>query len=394
MLRIQNIRYFFLLLLLAATACSYLPVYANVVSLEDGDNPLNRYIVLLTVITFILHFDYKKWIRHEFLKRFLICALIATILGFLLQQMKISSRYLFEARNIMISFVFLAIGYNSKMSTKMFKGLVFVFSLAIGYSTYLQLIQHAGGFVITDQYISYGKNIMGVMCVSASTALIVLSLDEEKKVLKYFGWIISFFLFILTVAIRARGSFITFLLVVVYVFYKRLKQGSRNAERFNKYVFWGVGIAILLIVFSNVFLSFGDFFMSSLYQNREDDLLTGRGSINRHAYSFFINNPLLGALSEDINMSSLIHNFLLRQLASFGIIGSFPIVLLYLYMFIYIVKIIIKGSVNIINIGFFVFLIQIIISMEEPTFPFAPGTGVIFSYILLGYSLYQKKMLG
>jgi O-antigen ligase len=134
-------------------------------------------------------------------------------------------------------------------------------------------------------------------------------------------------------------------------------------------------------------------FSSSLYKNREEDLLTGRGSINNYALSFFERNPLFGSLSEDMDMTSLVHNFLLRQLASFGIIGSFPIVLLYIYMLFYIVKVSLKSSVNITNIGFFFFLLQLIISLVEPTFPFAPGTGVVFSYILLGYSLYQRSII-
>ena len=393
MLRIQNIRYLFLLLLLATTALSYLPVFANVVILEKGQNPLNRYIVLLSIITFLLHLDYKKWIRNGFLKLFLICTLICLLIGYLLQQMEINSRYFFEGRNILISFVFLAIGYNSRMTLKMLGGLVLIFSIAIGYATYLQLFQHAGGFVITDQYISYGKNIMGMMCVSASLALAFLAMNGKNKVIKYVLWGASIFLFILTVAIRARGSFISLLLVVVFIVYKLLKDGKKSNERIYRIVFLILGMIIVSFVFTDAFRSFGDFFMSSLYKNREEDLLTGRGSINNYALSFFERNPLFGSLSEDMDMTSLVHNFLLRQLASFGIIGSFPIVLLYIYMLFYIVKVSLKSSVNITNIGFFVFLFQLIISLVEPTFPFAPGTGVVFSYILLGYSLYQRSII-
>ena len=47
----------------------------------------------------------------------------------------------------------------------------------------------------------------------------------------------------------------------------------------------------------------------------------------------------------------------------------------------------VKLPINIENVGFFTTIVLLIISLEEPTFPFSPGTGVIMSFILLGNSL-------
>jgi len=52
-------------------------------------------------------------------------------------------------------------------------------------------------------------------------------------------------------------------------------------------------------------------------------------------------------------------------------------------------KKIFKSGMVIQNIGFYVFMVPLIISLVEPTFPYSPGTGVIFSFVLLGFSICQ-----
>lgn len=393
MFRIQNIRYIFLLLLLVTTALSYLPVFANVVTFDEGVNPLNKYIELFAIITFILHFDLKKWVNERFLKVFLIYSLIILLIGFVLRQMHISTVYSNEARDIMLSFVFVAIGYSSKLNPKKLGGLLLIFSVALAYATYMQLIQHAGGFYITTLYISYGKNSMGMMCASASVALVIFALETNKKFLKTIIWLLCVFLFILMVSIRARAATLTFLLVLIYLIYKRVKVGARNIEKISQIIFFCLILLILLFVFSNAFQSFGDYFLSSLTKNREGDFTAGRVGLNRYGYSHLVRNPLWGSLSEAFHTETFIHNYFLRQLVLFGIIGSLPIVLLYLFIVFYVLKGVLRNKVVLNNIGFFVFIIPVIISLEEPTFPFSPGTAVAFSYILLGNTLNQRSLM-
>ena len=70
MSRLQNIRFFFLVVLLVLTAFTYLPIFSNVVSTGEGSNPLSRYVVLVAVLTFLLYFDYRSWLKNRFIVGF------------------------------------------------------------------------------------------------------------------------------------------------------------------------------------------------------------------------------------------------------------------------------------------------------------------------------------
>lgn len=86
-----------------------------------------------------------------------------------------------------------------------------------------------------------------------------------------------------------------------------------------------------------------------------------------------------------------VHNYLLRVLSSYGIIGALPIYLLYFSIIIFVIKKIIKSQFTIQYLGYFVSVVPLIISLAEPTFPYSPGTGVIFSFVFLGYSIRKTE---
>lgn len=390
MFRIQNIRYIFLLSLLVLTAMSYYPSFANVVTLEGGENPLNRYFVLLTVITFLLYFNYQGWIKNQLIRTYLIYLIIAGIIGFLLAQMAITTQYESATRGLLMAFVFLAIGYNSKLSYRQLFFLAIVYSLSVAFVTYRQLIQHAGGFVITDLYLGYGKNTLGVMCAASCILLLILFFYERNRYLKLFLLLLYVYILVLCISIRARADFLIIFLVTALCIYKNMRRNKLTMKSISWIVFGGLFVFVVFIFSPQIFQSILDYIIDSFTRNREGDLATGREVGWQRAIDVISESPLWGNMELQRNYETLtIHNYFLRQLSSFGILGSIPILLLYLFLFVYVIKRIIISPISVTNVGFYTFVILLAVSFGEPTFPYSPGTGVILPFMLLGFTLFR-----
>lgn len=392
-MRLINIRYLFLLSLLVISGLMYFPAFSNVVLFERGNNPLSRYLTLLTVLTFVVYFNFQAWKKNRFIIVFFIYALIIGLVGFVLDQADVSSLYRAEAQSIITSFVFFLIGFSSgiKLTYKQIVGLIFIYAIIVGYAVYLQLLQHAGGLVIVDQYIGYGKNTLGVMCASLCIALLIVHLSSKGKNIKIISLVLYFVIFTLTLFLRARSSYIFVLVISLIIVYRQFKSNGSV----QKYVLLVIGalLTVIFFIFTDYIEMLFDLIWDSFTRNRDmEDLSSGRIYRNEIGISMIKRNPLFGNLVLQRNMDVDIHNYFLRQLSSFGIIGSLPILLLYLQLMILVVKRFLKTPLNIQALGYGVFFVQIFSSMIEPTFPFGPGTGVLFSYIMLGYSVCQSKL--
>lgn len=390
MFRIQNIRYVLLLFLLVLTALSYNPSFSNL-STEGGSNPLSRLIVIMTVLTFLLYFNYHQWFRNRFVKTYIFWTILIGIVGYVLALTNISNQYKEIANTIIMAFVFLAIGYNTRANQKQLAVLIILYSLSVAYVSYNQLIQHAGGFVILDLYLSYGKNTLGVMCAVSCISLLLLLYNQKNKYYKVLLFALYLFILVLCISIRARAAFLTIFVLSTYILYKILKYRKITMSSLSWIIFGGLIVVVLLLLFPQVYTNISDYIYDSFFQNHEDDITTGR--IDRLKYGIDIvgQSPLFGNLVLHRRFDSLIiHNFFIRQLTLFGIIGSLPILILYLYIFVHILKRMFTYQVGLSSVGYFVFIVVLIISLEEPTFPFAPGTGVIMPFILLGYSQYRS----
>lgn len=391
MFRIQNIRFAALLFLLILTAMSYYPAFSNTVTIEGGVNPLNRYIAIVAVLTFLLYFNYHSWFSNRVIKTFIFCAAVAIVVGFLLAQMNISSLYEGSAREIIVAFIFLSVGYNSKMSKRELTIAIIIYSLSVAFVSYRQLMQHAGGFFIVNQYLAYGKNTLGVMCAASCVSLLTIFFSYQNKWFRMFLFALYLFILILCISIRARAAFLTIFLVTVTMFYKKTKRQKVTQNDVSWVILGVLVLLVFVMLFPQIFHLITDYINDSFYKNREGDITSGRESGWIFGLGIIHDSPLFGNLLLQKRYDSLIiHNFLIRQLSSFGIIGSLPVLFLYLFLAVKVIKQFLKSNVSDINVGFFVFVILLIISLEEPTFPFAPGTGVILPFVLLGYSCYMQ----
>ena len=377
--------------LLCLIAISYHVVFSPVDAVKTILSPQ---ILFLTVLTFIVTFN-KDFFSFKYLKLIFFVLILVGINGVICDCYFYDKRYYSDLRDIIIPFAALCIGYNIKISDKFFLWLLFLYGgILIFYSSISQISTNIGGLVITDDYKIPSKNAIGAMLSSfIAASLPVLLAENYKRIIRFFLGFLLLSAFVVLVTIRARASTMTgFFAILIYVILvlKNMKNGYNKAGR----AIITIGIAALVIasVSSVLFQTVGDYIYNSLFQNVEGDVTTGRMERNTIALNYLTDHLLLGSLDTGTRLP-WVHNYFLRVLTDYGLLFSFPLLLLYVF---FLIKIILRFfSSNILSYhttGYWAVLTLLMLSFVEPLFPFSPGTAVFFSFVLLGYSLKQHSI--
>ena len=135
-----------------------------------------------------------------------------------------------------------------------------------------------------------------------------------------------------------------------------------------------------------------DYVSDSLFLHHEEDFTNDRIERNIVGLHFLSDHLWFGNLG--VNEKFLwIHNYPLEKLCKYGLVFSFPLLIIYVYFFVKVCRYSFMSDIhNISNIGYYILLIPFMISLVEPTFPFGPGTACAFNYILFGMSIRDANM--
>lgn len=375
-----------LLSLLLLTALSYHPMFSSFVTDWQDVNPLKKYIYLMMAVTFFLHIGIKSWLSEPFICNCFRWLLLIVLLGIISAVFWDTTEYFGESKNVMIALAFMLIGYNARLKNNELLIILISYSAMMLYCVYCQIINNIGGFIIADTYMQYGKNTLGVMTSSSCVAMSVVAISLNRKYCKICLWGIALLLLFFTVTIRARAAFIVTIFLVSYIIYRKFRDNN-NLKSLIVVVFIGL---MLGGVFLGIIQNLWEYIFDSFTQNQGSDLTSGRMSRNIFALEIIAESPLFGNLITNYTYE-WIHNYVLRQVSSYGILGSLPLMTLYISIVVFTIKNVIKRRLTLSTLGYFILMVPIIISLEEPTFPYAPGTGTIFPFVLMGYSLFKQK---
>jgi len=117
-----------------------------------------------------------------------------------------------------------------------------------------------------------------------------------------------------------------------------------------------------------------------------ESISSGRYSVYKEAIEVIKEYPLWGTSKNHILFYGMPHNYLLNKLLLYGFVGSVFFLIIYLIIAWTILKGTIVSRPNVKNIGLFIFIIPLIISFFEYSYPFGPGTANIFAFLLLSQS--------
>lgn len=280
-----------------------------------------------------------------------------------------------DATQILMILICCMIGYNMR-----FESLSGVFNL-LGFCAIVGVI--VGGLSLNfykddigdfNLYVIEGKNQLGNI-VSVSSA-IALYLGVEKKARWQWFFFVVFGVGLLSLFyIECRSALVALAVFALAVLFKNLT--------FYKKILLGILLAGIIFVFADVIVA------SLVGQHDITDinsLSTGRWERNLMGIEFLRTHWADGELYE-LSGIPWIHNYLLLRLVRYGVIWAAPFYLFYLYLAGAICRRAFnKERVGICNIGYYVLIIQFVISLLEPSAPFGPGTVVFVSYVILGIS--------
>lgn len=377
---LSNIRYILTILLVATIAISYHPMFFDI----NGEfvSGISALIALLLILIFITILpNIRSIFKCRALKIYFICLLcIFTWLCLLFGIGANTSMN--EIRSLLISFICLCIGYVGNFSNTQINILTCVYAICVLIAGYFQITINIGALEIEDIYLVQAKNALGPMIACAILVGFYYMLKPGNLMIRLLmaGLVVVGVVEILT--IRARLATLACFAVMAFMLLLYIrKQKSKIGALCILFIFVSVCIACLF----NETIS--DYVINSFTQNREDDMLSGRGDAYEQALQVLDESPLWGNLfiNRDIEW---VHNYLLFKLSSFGIIGCIPWICLYLYLsytiFILLRKI---DLTNIQHFGLILILIPFIVSLGEPMAPYGPGTAVFVPFLLYGATL-------
>lgn len=346
---------------------------------------LSRYIIVVFAVLFFLCFRIKETLQSSLIRTFLFMVFVVALFSLLTFGFFEDAELFDELRALFISWAALVIGWQLKLSDVQFRNVILVYAISTLFVGLMQVVTNVGGFVIEEQYVTDDKNVLGVIVATSVAVFAFLAVKKNtKKTHSILCWIIIAILFVIILTIRARTATLVAFFIVLLILYRRVEKSK---------------LIIILILFPFLLVvgyfvlpsSVKEYVLSSFVLGYEGDLTSGRSARNQLALSFLSSHPFLGNLHHEAGSIGWIHNYPLLQLFNNGLMFGFPILTLYLYLFIKIIKNVFKCKVNSIReVGFFAMLVPYIISLAEPTFPFGPGTATVFNFILLGISIRYK----
>lgn len=377
-------RYWVLLLLILLITLSCHPTIVDMskaAGMERG-TILSRYIILVFAGLFIMCFNFQSMMKAK-LVRVSWAMYFFVFLYYLITRAAFGEQSMMsDVRSMAICLVAVMIGWQLDLDEKRLHVLLLAFAGLTLFVGLMQVFTNIGGFVILDQYETDNKNSLGVMLSTAAIVFLFLGLNHQQRgAIKTICFVLAILTLAVLLTVRARAATLTTGIMLLYILYERFK-GK------NFFIYFIVGLALLVALFVFMPSSIKEFVYNSFTQNYEEgDITTGRAERNAVALRFLSSHIFFGNLDQNIRVAQ-IHNYLLNRTFEFGIVFVFPIMLLYLYLLVNtIVKTIKSNNRNNQNIGYYLLLIPFIISMAEPTFPFGPGTATVFNFITFGLAL-------
>lgn len=288
-----------------------------------------------------------------------------------------------EVRMTVIPLCAVWIGWRMKMDERRLRLLAGVFTIGVVMVGLAVVFMQGGGFSIRD-YFADQKNALGPILATAAVLCMGMVINAKGKTalpMVLPGLALSALCVLLVLTIRARAAFLAVTLVLSLMMFQRFK---------SKYTLLSVWVAILILVAFFILLphSMKEYVNQSLFSGFSGgDITSGRMVRNYQAMDVWAQNPLFGHLMNPTTVD-VVHNYPLWSLYQYGVLGAFPFLAVYFYIFCVSLRRIWKiGVETVINTGCYMLLVLFMISMFEYTLPFGPGTSTVMSFVFFGMAL-------
>lgn len=381
----HRIVFFILCLLAVLVAFSSHPYIVDIsrgAGMEKG-SILSKYIVLVFVMLFVLCFNWVDITKSKTIRVYFLFIIWIFLFSLITISLFSDNKLFSEIRSLLICLAALTVGWRLEMEDSKIRVLLLVYSISTLYIGFAQVFTNIGGFVIEDQLLTDNKNALGLMIATSIAIFTVIAVERHSNLIwSVFCWIAIVALFAVILTIRARTATLVALFSVLMILYRRINK--------SYFILFVASIPVLILLGMLLLpTSITNFVTDSFYSGYEGgDITSGRLGRNRSALNYLSFHPILGNLQHESSDFGWVHNYPLLHLFNNGLVFAFPLLGLYAYLFVLILRRVLHSKINNVReVGFFAALIPFIVSLAEPTFPFGPGTATVFNFILFGVAM-------
>lgn len=270
-----------------------------------------------------------------------------------------------------------------------------VYSIIATVMGLLIVLYYGGGFVIQEMYLTgTSKNqtgpILGIACIIAFSRILSFYYTRNRKKRRV---IIPAIVFTISLSsmfvLRNRSGLLGLLLIILLM----LLTGKKKIVLGRLVLV--VTIILLLIILQ---LAYGilnplldviyEAFVLNYDINDLNSLSAGRVNVYGRGFEFITKYPIFGELNSVEELFGRAHNYILNKWIEYGIIGSLPMIILYISLFAFDARLLlgrIRTSKSVLT-GWLL-LFGLIISTFEHTYPYGPGVSQIVVWFMIGQTL-------
>lgn len=353
-------------------------------------NRINKICLLIQSSTTIFFFLFSIIL-------FLIVLLVLKLFGANIRIMEIQS--------LLVPFGILTISASLPYRNNEIQKMLTVYSV-LAFIMGLSIIAYYGkGFLITRDYFFQQKNEVGVIIAIAiiiSLQNIFIAFHKKKKFCSMttliFYIILFSALFTILLIIRNRNSVIAIILTVTFFF---LIYNYKLRKRITLKILVMVQCILLILIilfFPGVFGKLAEPIYNSLTLNFDihdiNNLSAGRIEVYKESLRLLAIYPFFGESLSYKNLNKRPHNYLIKRCLSFGIIGSLPIIILYIYWWVFFFsQLKILNFYSFSKLSLFLLFFSLSISIFEYSPPYGPGTCQIITWFMIGQYIGNRNRI-
>jgi len=292
----------------------------------------------------------------------------------------------------MIPFGILVCSFNIDFSDEQYENLLFSYCIIVTVLALSSVLYYAGSFTIQAIYVIPAKNqlgpMLGIILVILGRCLLKY---REYNILKN---TINIFMFIAIfsslLVLRNRSGIVSGLIVLFLYFVFNYKI---SLKKNSLIIFFSISIVFIGVGFSSVGETVTEFVWESMTLNYDvtdlDSISSGRVDKYIEAIEFSKDHFITGNLTNTLfSFYGNPHNYILFNWVKYGIVFSMPLVLLYIYMYIYVIKSILfnrNGKYD--SLSIWILFFSLLVSNFEYSYPYGPGVSQLMLWILMGQYL-------
>ncbi len=351
--------------------------------------------VMFGVFSAISLLKINRYIKFRFVK-YLIFTIVYSLLLIVIQRLL--GKNLQETLDLIIPFGILICSLNTSFNNRELGKILVWYVLLSAILGISSIFYYGQGFTITRTYFLGSKNQIGPILGISAVITGIWTVSKSQFYLKYNSYVVRFVLFTLLIlsiiTIRNRSSLLSIFIVGLLALFREYKF-KRNIK--NALLFQFIILLLIALIIFGVFNGVYDFIFKSIFYNYDvtdlNSISAGRTDVYKMALKFSFTHPVLGELGKGRFINSTPHNYVLNKWVKYGIVGSLPLIIFYVYLWLFTLKKLKrKNSTNNFTLPLWILLFSLIVSLFEYTYPYGPGVSQLIVWFLLGQ--YFKRTPG